>query len=376
MPKSGSQRSEEGPLAGQVIVVAGRLHGVTRQRLDQLVRARGGRLASKPGPKVTVVAIGHTAASSAALPDGTLRLPAGSPKAAMLMSEQDLRRRLGLSAPLETVDRSLAVQDMQRLSGLTPTIIACLSLFDVLEPNEDRFSYRDLVAAREVKRLLQRGVELGRILEAAMALGRRGNHLSEARLTESRSGELVREVAGQLAELDGQLTMPLHQDARSVDELFAAGEDAEARSDLTSAESLYTTAMRADSSDPVLPFNLGNVFDAQGRTAEAKIAWQIAVAREPAFAEAWYNLALTAEEEGQSDLAVAQYRRAIKAQPDNADAHFYLGVLLTKQGRCAEALPLLSRFLELEPSSRHARMAKRAALLCRMELQHKPARAG
>ena len=89
----------------------------------------------------------------------------------------------------------------------------------------------------------------------------------------------------------------------------------------------------------MLPFNLGNVFDAQGRAAEAKIAWQIAVARDPAFAEAWYNLALAAEDEQQTDLAIAQYRRAVQAQPDYADAHFNLALLLTKLDRCDEALP-------------------------------------
>jgi predicted Zn-dependent protease len=73
-------------------------------------------------------------------------------------------------------------------------------------------------------------------------------------------------------------------------------------------ESLYTTAMRADAADPVLPFNLGNVFQAEGRATEAKVAWQIAVARDPAFAEAWYNLAVAAEDDKQTDLAIALCR--------------------------------------------------------------------
>ena len=112
--------------------------------------------------------------------------------------------------------------------------------------------------------------------------------------------------------------------------------------------------MRADTVDPVLPFNLGNVFQAQGRTTEAKVAWQIAVARDPAFAEAWYNLAMAAEDEQQTDLAVAEYRRAVQAQSDYADAHFNLALLLTRLERCDEALPVWERFLELEPSSSHA----------------------
>src|SRR3546814_19175657 len=74
--------------------------------------------------------------------------------------------------------------------------------------------------------------------------------------------------------------MGLDQNGRSVDELLAAAEHSEECYDLAAAENLYATALRADSNDPVIPFNLGNVFDAQGRSAEAKIAWQMAVARD------------------------------------------------------------------------------------------------
>jgi tetratricopeptide (TPR) repeat protein len=47
--------------------------------------------------------------------------------------------------------------------------------------------------------------------------------------------------------------------------------------------------------------HLGNVLRELGRAAEAKLAWQMAVARDPEFAEAWYNLALVSEDEGQRD---------------------------------------------------------------------------
>jgi tetratricopeptide (TPR) repeat protein len=156
----------------------------------------------------------------------------------------------------------------------------------------------------------------------------------------------------------------------------AAAEKAEESSDLATAENLYTTALRADANDPVLPFNLGNVFDAQGRAAEAKIAWQIAVARDPAFAEAWYNLAMAAEDEEHTDLAIAEYRRAVQARPDYADAHFNLALLLTKADRYAEALSVWERFLELDPNSKQAATAKRAAALCRMELNQTKPKAG
>jgi len=367
------------PLAGQTLFLVGRLQGLTRRRLDQLVRARGGKISTRPGNRVTTVAFGHSAASHA-LDDGRVQLPAGLPATASLISENVLRRELGLIEPPSAVDRSLGRPEIERLAGLTPNLLSCLVLFDVLEPVDERFAYRDLVAAREAARLLKRGVALGDVLDAAIALRRRGGHLAEARLTEGPSGELVREIAGQLAELSGQLTMPLQmrpeQKARSIDDLLLEAEEAEERGDHATAESLYTTAMRADTADPVLPFNLGNVFQAQGRATEAKVAWQIAVARDPAFAEAWYNLAMAAEDDKQTDLAVAQYRRAVQAEPDYADAQFNLALLLTHLDRCSEALAAWERFLELEPSSKQASTAQKAIALCRMKIQQERARAG
>ena len=375
MAASGDSSASTRPLSGQVLFLYGRVHGVTRRRLDQLVGLRGGRLVSKPTARVTLIALAHSAASKA-LPDGYVSLAAGLPASATMLSEKEFRRRLGILPPPPLVDRSLRLSELERLTGLGGRVLSCLALFDVLEPVDERYAYRDLVAAREAGRLLARGVELRRVLEAAIALNRRGSHLAETRLTDSGSGELLRELSGQLAELSGQLTMPLDHDVRSIDELMTAAEKAEESKDLATAENLYTTALRADSNDPVIPFNLGNAFDAQGRPAEAKIAWQIAVARDPTFAEAWYNLAMAAEDEEHTDLAIAEYRRAVQARPDFSDAHFNLALLLTKLDRYREALLVWQRFLELEPGSKQAMTAKRAAALCRMEIKRKQQKAG
>ena len=366
-------------LAGETLYLVGRIQGLTRRRLDMLVKLREGKLATRPGRTVSLIAFGHSA-SARALDDGRVALPPGLPAAAGLISENVLRRALGLLPPPEDVDRSMGRAEIERLAGLTPNLVSCLVLFDVLEPVDERFAWRDLVAAREAARLLKRGVAIGDVLEAAVALRRRGTNLAEARLTEGPAGELLRQVGGQLAELSGQLTMRLpmrpEQKARSLDDLLIEAEEADERGDHATAESLYTTAMRADAADPVLPFNLGNVFQAQGRGPEAKVAWQIAVARDPAFAEAWYNLALAAEDEEQTDLAIAEYRRAVKAQPDWGDAHFNLALLLTKVERCDEALTAWQRFLEVEPSGKHAATAQKAIALCRMKIQQDRAQTG
>jgi tetratricopeptide (TPR) repeat protein len=363
------------PLTGQILYLFGRFHGLTRRRLDQLIRTRGGRLALKPGPRVTGIAFGHSSVANV-LPDGQIRMPAGLPSDAELLSEQELRRRLGLLRPPEAMERNLGVAELERLAGLTPRLVSCLALFDVLQPVDGRYGYRDLVAAREVGRLIGRGIELRRVLEAAVALRGRGGDLSQARLAEGPAGTLLHDCAGQLAEFDGQLTIGLGPDPRTVDELVAEAETAAEENDLAAAENLYATALRADTTDPVLPFNLGNVFAAQGRAAEAKIAWQIAVARDPAFADAWYNLAMAAEDESHMDLAIAEYRRAVQASPDYADAHFNLALLLTKLNRYDEALAVWEAVLGLETNSKQAAIARRAAALCRMELQRSSPKAG
>src|SRR6266436_2649320 len=110
MAASGDPPENSKPLSGQILFVFGRVHGVTRRRLDQLVRTRGGRLVKKPTARVTLIALAHSAASYA--------LPDGLPSSAALLGERDLRRRLGLLPAPEAVDRSLKLADLERLSGL------------------------------------------------------------------------------------------------------------------------------------------------------------------------------------------------------------------------------------------------------------------
>ena len=141
------------PLAGQTLYLVGRIQGLTRRRLDLLVRVRNGKVATRPGTRVTTIAFGHSATTHV-LDDGRVALPPGLSSKATLVSENVLRRQLGLLEPPAEVDRSMSSAEVGRLAGLSPNLIACLVLFDVLEPVDDKFGYRDLVAAREAAGLL------------------------------------------------------------------------------------------------------------------------------------------------------------------------------------------------------------------------------
>jgi hypothetical protein len=107
------------PLANQTLFLVGRLQGLTRRRLETLLRVRGARLATRPGNRVTMIAFGHSAVGQA-LDDGRVALPTGLPAAAALISENVLRRALGLLEPPADVDRSMGRAEIERLAGLTP----------------------------------------------------------------------------------------------------------------------------------------------------------------------------------------------------------------------------------------------------------------
>jgi tetratricopeptide (TPR) repeat protein len=360
-------RESANRLAGEVVHVIGRPHGLPQARLQDLVARHGGKYARRISAKVTLLALAHSAAAAVA-DDGGLGLRIDPPEAATLIGENELRRRLGLGHAAQDAAQSFGTADLERVSGLSQPVIRALELFDVVEPVGDRFAYRDLLAAREVKRLREAGAPLRAIIEADLELRRRGQRLSDTRLAANAAGQLLHSVGGTLAELSGQFVMPFSAPAIDMDEECRAAEAAELDGDFAKAESLYTTLMRIDQRDPVLPFNLGNVLRAQGRSAEAKVAWQMAVARDPSLAEAWYNLALASEDEGHKDLAIAQYRRAVEALPDYEDARFNLALLLTRADRCAEALPMWQALLDADLTAEQMRIAKRAAKLCRLQL--------
>src|ERR1043166_3052165 len=112
------------PLTGQTLYLVGRIQGLTRRRLEQLVRTRGGKISARPSPRVTTVAFGHSAVGHV-LDDGRVQLPAGLPARATRISETVLRRQLGLLEPPAEVERSMPSADIERLAGLSPNLIAC-----------------------------------------------------------------------------------------------------------------------------------------------------------------------------------------------------------------------------------------------------------
>ena len=78
----------------------------------------------------------------------------------------------------------------------------------------------------------------------------------------------------------------------------------------------YELAARLDATDPVIPFNLGNVLDELGFTREAEIAYRQAIARSPDMADAWFNLAATTGKERAGTRRTCELPARLRDRPD------------------------------------------------------------
>jgi tetratricopeptide (TPR) repeat protein len=297
-----------------------------------------------------------------------MALPRGLAAGAAVISELGLKRMLGLVPQGMAGERTLDRADILRGARLASDMLAGLEAYDVVEPVGERYSFRDMMIAREVRRLLDRGHALGTIVLAALALRRSHACLSAVRVAEAPWGEIVQETCDGLASLEGQLALPLAHEAADADELFEGAEAAEASGDLVRAERQYRRLAALDGTDAAVPFNLGNVLDAQGRGDEAVLAYYEALRRDSGFAEAWFNLGVMAERGGRLSQALAHYRAAVSARPDFADALFNLALLLTEQEVHDEALPLWERLAALHPDGPEGARVRRYAMLCRHAL--------
>ncbi len=357
------------------VFLYGRLRGLPRAALSTMMVNANARLVRDSGSADTVV-VARAALSACLAPDGALTLPFAVPPGARLLSEGALRHRFGGVAPDGAPEPGpYTFADVSRLAGLPMDACRALALFDVIGPGWDRFGYRDLAVARQVARLLRDGSAPRAVIESAWALGARGVRLSEVRLVEAPWGEVVQQVGPQIARLDGQFALLLEETASGVEASLAQALASEEDGALEEAERWYRRAAQADRRDPFVSFNLGNVLVALGRDAEATIAFQQALAVDPAFAEAAFNLAGLYEKIGQEDRALALYAETVAAHPAYAQAIYNAARLLTLRRRFAEALPLWERFVALVPGDADVGHARRGALLCRMEQRRGTGRA-
>jgi Tfp pilus assembly protein PilF len=357
-------------LAGRMVGIVGRLAALPSRLVTAEVARRGGVVRRGLSRRTDLLVIGHGALRQAA--DGRLqdKLERAKAAGAPCLSENAFLRELGLLPALAPQAGAMPLEDLPAQAGLAGDRVELLVLFDVIQPVGGRCSFRDLVAAREVARLLREGLRLAEIMEGSGRLAHRGG--ADQPLTRLKlvcdGGRLARRMDDRIVELDGQLRLSLADPVSpTADELFEAAEDAEQAGDLEAAATFYQRCVDVDRTDPIALFNLANVLRELGTRGEARLVLQQALELDPAFADAWYNLAGLLHAGGQKHAAGRCLERAIAADPDYADPLYNLAQLRFEAGDLDGAAELWRRYLRLDPDSEWSRRARHGLALCRRQ---------
>ncbi|HZF40949.1 MAG TPA: tetratricopeptide repeat protein, partial [Blastocatellia bacterium] len=97
-------------------------------------------------------------------------------------------------------------------------------------------------------------------------------------------------------------------------------------------------------------YQLGLVFESQGKRAEAMAEYLIAIELSPSFIDARHALGKAAMEIKDWETAAAQFRGVIAWEPKDAAAHHQLSLALKALGQIEEAESELRASQQLNPS--------------------------
>ncbi len=385
------------------VLIVGRLEGLGRRVAAALIRARGGRIGRSLGRRTGYLVVGHHAVDLVAAGIVQARLAEADRAGVPCLSENAFLRALNYgptstgtaSAPVRREAGSAAgpgagiaadagasaasgafgAAEIARMAGLPAEMLRLLALLDIIELDRGRGGFPALAAARQAARLLQEGASVAALTASVRQLLRNRrpddpHPLARFRFDLDERRRPVLRIGKEWVEPDGQLRLVLPESSNPVvEDLLAAAEAAEAAGDWQAAELLYRRCVDLDHDDPMAPFKLATVLCEQNRPSDAALFFQMALARDPGCAAAWYNLAHLSEAVGDIGTARDRLQRALGCNPDFADAAYNLARLNYHSGAYACAAEQWQHYLELDPDSDWARKARRGIALCRQHLR-------
>jgi tetratricopeptide (TPR) repeat protein len=119
--------------------------------------------------------------------------------------------------------------------------------------------------------------------------------------------------------------------------------------DRDGAARTYRRVLELDPDNKLAWYNLGVIAQQDGKTADARLAYEKALKVDPSFESALFNEALLLRS-SEPDRAAGLLKRAISANPKAATAYLHLGQILAKQHRDDEARDAFRRALAADPS--------------------------
>ena len=248
------------------VTFIGRLELLPLHRARRLVTAAGGVLRRDLSRTSDLGVVGHRVAFD--VERWRSHVDRAKRSGAQLISENTFLRLLGSCSSADLGDQALNTRDIQARSGLSAENVEILVLFDIVEPVDGAFPFRDLILARSIAHLLSQGVAIADVVRDLVGR-RRCFDLMPASLVEDDDGRIVIGIGAKRFELDGQLRLPLSGgESPSAEALFDAAEAAEACGDHGEAERLYRCCLDRDRGDWLAAFNLANALQHLGRERE------------------------------------------------------------------------------------------------------------
>ena len=286
-----------------------------------------------------------------------------------------------IASVTESVGDAYTTRQVARLFGLPERKLRYWSQTGFIKPSMKRdgrsfYSFRDLIAVKVAKALLDTGVPLRRVRRSLSALAGRlpdvESALASLRIQCQGDQVIVEHAEGNFDAVTGQLVLDfdvatLQQEVADVLSLpwvrtsqepetayawFLRGNELEeqwggAPADTAGFEAAKQAYEQAVELDPLLAAawtNLGSMMAEVGDFDGAREHYDRALAIDPDQPEAHCNVAELALREGEVDAAIAGYRQVLRLAPDWPEAHYGLARALLEVGGKAQALAHLERF--------------------------------
>lgn len=347
-------------LEGRRIALTGRFVTMPQHEVELLVRELGGEVIAAPTRDTHLLVLGQEAWALRSDGRPTRKLvQARDLKAAgcpiEVVQEDEFFDELAAQEARASVRRWYTPAQLQRILGVSGQRIRAWVRLRLIVPVQvvhrlPYFDFRQVASAKRLCELLDGGVPVAR-LHASLEQMRRwlpgwDEPLAQLAKLEHRGQLLVRLDNGSLAEPHGQLRFdfdpaedshPLPMNEPGSETLFEQGLDHELQGRLPEAVRAYEAALQLAPHDPVLHFNLANVYYALESPAAAAEHFAHATEFDPSYIEAWNNFGSVLAELGRTSEALWAMRRALHLAPHYADAHYNLAQTLFEQGELTQA---------------------------------------
>ncbi len=269
--------------------------------------------------------------------------------------------------------------DIQRILNVTEKQLKQWEEFQVVSPltppAREFYDFRDLIALRTAKQLVEKGISPSKLRHSLQALRQKLSEikspLTELRIVSNGKDILVEGASGgQLEPISGQFilnfaTRELVENLRmmperSADSWFqlALELDAEPASRAQAIEA-YERVIALDPKHVDALLNRGTLAFEDGRLEAARDYFARAVELEPQNPLGRFNLGTTLDDLGLLQEARQHLRLAVRLDPQNADARYTLATICDKLASSEEAREHWLAYVKLEPVSPGSEYARK-----------------